>query len=107
MVLPRFVMIRKKIITKTFAIKFLRQFKRKLLEIFVMYRLAGVFSIFLCALSWLYFLATNAPTLPENESLEFPSSLEDLKKTAAILTKLFDHVSYFRVLRSHGILNDL
>ena len=60
-----------------------------------MWRLAGVFSIFLVALSWLYFLATNAPALPENETLQFPSSLEDLKQTAAILTRLSDHVSSF------------
>ena len=58
-----------------------------------MWRLAGVFSIFLAALSWLYFLATIAPALPENETLQFPSSLEDLKKTAAILTRLFDQVN--------------
>ena len=57
-----------------------------------MYRVIGVFLIFLSALFWLYFLAKNAPTLSENERIQFPSSIEDLKKTAEILTRLFDHV---------------
>ena len=57
-----------------------------------MNRVVGLVCIFLAALSWLYFLAKNAPTLSENEKLQFPSSVEDLKKTAEILTRLFDHV---------------
>jgi hypothetical protein len=57
-----------------------------------MFRICGAVGIFVAALSWLYFLASNAPSLPENESLQFPSSLEELKKTSAILTRLFDHV---------------
>ena len=58
-----------------------------------MNRVVGLVCIFLAALSWLYFLAKNAPTLSENEKLQFPSSVEDLKKTAEILTRLFDHDS--------------
>jgi hypothetical protein len=65
-----------------------------------MLRLAAVFAIFLAALAWLYVLATNAPSLAENERLEFPSSLEDLKRTAAILSKLFNQVEKVEVGRA-------
>ena len=59
-----------------------------------MFRIFVAFGIFLSSLSWLYFLVSNAPSLPDDESLQFPSSLEELKKTANILTRLFDHVSH-------------
>lgn len=59
-----------------------------------MNRVFGVFCIFLAAISWLYFLATNAPSLTEDETLQFPSTLDDLKRTAEILNRLFDHVIF-------------
>ena len=58
-----------------------------------MIRVFGVFCIFLAAVMWLFFLATNAPSLTEDETIQFPSSLDDLKKTAVILNRLFDHVN--------------
>lgn len=58
-----------------------------------MLRLVVLVSAFAAALTWLYFLSTMTPTLPQNQQLQFPSSLEDLKKTAQILSSLFEQDS--------------
>jgi len=57
-----------------------------------MRRLGFLLLAFFASLSWLYFLASNAPELPENDKLKFPSSIGELKKVAFLLSELFQQV---------------
>jgi hypothetical protein len=70
-----------------------------------MYRLGILILAFVASLSWLYFLASNAPELPDNDQLQFPSSLGGLKKTASLLSELF-HQVLGKFLNSFSITTD-
>jgi hypothetical protein len=57
---------------------------------------------FACATLWLLFLVTNAPSLPDDASLAFPSSLEELKQTATLLSDLFKQVKVQTIKMLHS-----